>query len=429
MAVSLPVVLLILDWYPLQRISSVKTFRASLIEKLPFFVLSIGSSIITILAQKAGDAIKSVELIPLSTRLLVAAKSLITYLWKMIVPIHLVPYYPYPRDASLLSAEYLAAIVLGAAITAVCLVMLRRQQRLWLSVWAYFVVTLIPVLGIVQVGDQAMADRYTYLPGIGPFLIISLIITWCTEKMLNQIPAIKYFCSAALILLLLCIPFLTWKQTSIWKNSFTLWTYVIEKEPRKAPVAYNNRGFAYTGKGQFKNALEDFNTAIALNPSYYEAYYNRGIVFEKLGLPNRAKGDYDAAIVLNPASSPAYNNRGILNAKAGLFEKAIEDFTEAITVNPRHSRAYSNRGSTFTEMGQYDRALEDFNKAIELAQDFAGAYMARGDLYGKTGEEERAVADFQAACDLGDREGCSALQNLRIPGTNWRDSEGPRVLK
>jgi hypothetical protein len=167
MAVSLPFVLLILDWYPFGRITSLKTFRTSFIEKIPFIALSVVSAVLTILAQRAGEAVTAMETIPLSTRMLVAAKSLIAYLWKMILPMHLIPYYPYPSDASLFSIEYLSGIILVVGITAASIVMVKKQKLL-LSVWVYYVVTLVPVLGLVQVG--AAMDRYTYLPGIDRFL-------------------------------------------------------------------------------------------------------------------------------------------------------------------------------------------------------------------------------------------------------------------
>ncbi len=181
MAVTIPVVLLLFDWYPFNRIQSLKTFRAACVEKLPFIALSLLALILAILAQKAVGAMRTVEFAPVTTRILVAGKSLIAYLWKMAVPLNLIPFYPHPRNASFLSLEYLAAIVLVIGITTTCIV-IAKKQKLWLSVWGYYVVTLVPVLGIIQVGGQSMADRYTYLPSIGPFLIFGLFIAWCSRK-------------------------------------------------------------------------------------------------------------------------------------------------------------------------------------------------------------------------------------------------------
>ena len=177
MAVTLPVVLLMLDWYPLGKIQSFKTARTAIVEKFPFMALSIISSILTVLAQQAGGAIKSIEFAPISIRVLVGVKSLIIYLWKMVLPLDLSPFYPYPREASLFSIEYFLAIVLVAGIT-IASVVIAKRQKLWLSAWGYYVITLLPVLGIVQVGLQSMADRYTYLPSLGPFLVIGIMASW-----------------------------------------------------------------------------------------------------------------------------------------------------------------------------------------------------------------------------------------------------------
>ena len=148
MAVSLPVVLLILDWYPFGRIHSLKTVVSSLAEKLPFIGLSVASSVVTVFAQR--DVIQSTEFIPLSVRLPVAAKSLVVYLWKMLIPVNLAPFYPYPESASLFSPEYLFAVVLVAACTT-AFVIIAKKKRLPLAVWGYYLATLMPVIGLVQV--------------------------------------------------------------------------------------------------------------------------------------------------------------------------------------------------------------------------------------------------------------------------------------
>jgi tetratricopeptide (TPR) repeat protein len=445
MAVTLPVVLLMLDWYPFNRIESFKTFRSALVEKLPFVALSIVSSILTILAQRAGGALSSIDILPLSTRLPVAAASLFAYLGKMLWPLNLVPYYPYPKDVSILSLEYLAPIALVIGLTAGCIVMVKKH-KIWLSAWGYYVVTLLPVLGIVQVGGQSMADRYTYLPGLGPFFIMGLAAVWIADKV-NALKkwslVIKVFSAAAAIFILVFLSYLTFKQISIWKNSIELWSYVIEKDPERICIAYNSRGVAFDKIGQFDRALEDYDKAIVLNSSYPEAYNNRGITFKKIGMFNKAIENFDKAIALNPAYYKAYNNRasafgkigqpdkaledyeraialnpsfyeaylnrGILYGQVRLLDKAIESFNQSIAINPEYAEAYYNRGFAYSLIGQDDRALYDFTKAIELNQNFAVAYLNRGKLYFKAGQREQAMADFRKACDLGIKEGCNAL--------------------
>jgi protein O-mannosyl-transferase len=445
MAVTLPVVLLILDWYPFQRIQSFQAFRQAVVEKIPFFALSLFSSVITILAQRAGGSIRSTEVIPLSTRVLVGANSLVAYLWKMLWPLDLVPYYPYPEHLSILSFEYLFAIALVIGITAVCIV-LARKQKLWLTVWGIYVVTLLPVLGIVQVGNQSMADRYMYLPSLGPFLALGLTAAWIWAKV-NRLQRWRLVTKASVAgvtaLVFAALSFLTFTQIGIWKNSIDLWSYVIRKEPEKVPLAYNNRGLAYGNKGLFKEAIEDldraiilnpsyqlaynnrgtvlgrigqydsalrdFNMAIALDPVYYQAYNNRAFTFEKMGQFDKALEDYNTAVTLNPSFQEAFYHLGVLYCKMRLYNEAIQAQNKAIALNPNNAEAYSNRGVMYSLSGQPENALEDYNKAIALNQNFATAYVNRGNLYLKSGRKDLALPDFQRACSLGDSAGCKEL--------------------
>ena len=295
MAVTLPVVLLILDWHPFDRIRSLKTFQAACVEKLPFFVLSLASSIVTVFAQKAGGALSSIAATPLPTRVLVAAKALIAYLGKMIWPLNLVPYYPYPETASFASWEYFAPVALAAGITVLCVVLAIKKRKVWLAAWGYYVVTLVPVLGIVQVGGQSMADRYTYLPSLGPFLVMGLGAAWLWEKAPAQKklgPFVKLFIGVAAACMVFFLSFATIEQTGVWKNSLSLWTYVIAKEP-EVSLAYNNRGLTYDEMGRFDLAIEDFDRAIALAPSDHQAYSNRGMLYGKMGRFDKAIEDFE----------------------------------------------------------------------------------------------------------------------------------------
>jgi tetratricopeptide (TPR) repeat protein len=378
MSVTLPVVLLILDWHPFDRIRSWKSFQAAFAEKLPFFVLSIASSIVTVIAQKAGGALLSIEAIPLPTRLLVAAKSVIIYLWKMAWPLNLVPYYPYPKTASFVSLEYLAPAALAVGITVLCAYLAIKKRNVWLTAWGYYVLTLVPVLGIVQVGGQSMADRYTYLPSLGPFLIMGLGAAWLWEKASAQkklATIVKLFIGAAAACTVFSLSFATVEQTGVWKNSLSLWTHVIAKEPGVS-LAYNNRGLTYDEMGQFDLAIQDFDRAIELAPSDHRAYSNRGMLYGKIGR----------------------------------IDKAIPDFEQAMALDPFHPEAFNNLGIAYAKAGLVDKALEHFNKAILVDQTQGAAYYNRGLLYLRSGDTERAGADYRKACDLGYDEACKALK-------------------
>jgi protein O-mannosyl-transferase len=414
MAVSLPVVLLIIDWYPSKRIQSLASLWQACIEKIPFIALSFVSSIVTVLAQKSGDAMEMMKFVPLSTRLTVAAKAIIAYMGKMIMPLNLIPYYPYQMDASVFSAAYLIPVLLIIGITFFCLRAAGRN-RLWLSIWSYYLITLLPVLGIIQVGGQAMADRYTYLPSLGPFLLIGLMVARVsapssgTEKDYQRTSLAAVL---AAVLLVMTMTSLTINQIRIWKNSFSLWNYVIEKQKIEEPFVYNNRGAVFVDMGQFEKAIEDQNKAIALDPFYYNSYVNRGFAYSEIGQLDKASQDFDKAIALNPRGYQAYMNKGVLYGKMGSFEKAAELLSKAIAIRPDVPSAYMNRAIAYSMLKEYDKALDDISTVIGYGHNLAEAYGTRASIYLNKGDRQRAILDFQRACDLGDNRGCNALKSI-----------------
>jgi tetratricopeptide (TPR) repeat protein len=302
MAVTLPVALLILDWYPFNRIRSPRKAWGSIVEKLPFIFLSLFSSLLTLLAQREGNSMAPLDFVPLSTRLLVAVQSLAVYIQNMLLPLNLIPLYPYPKDVSLFSFKYASTLLLVMGATAICAV-LARKRKIWLSVWSFYVIMLIPVLGIIQVGNQPMADRYAYLPSLGPFLLAGAGVAWISEKAFREKRRGLFITGATIIIALLlvcCLSILTVRQTAIWRNSISLWTYVIEKEPERIPLAYNNRGMVFYKAGMFDRALADFDQAIGMDPEYAKAYYNRGSTYDTMGQLDKAIVDYRKTISLDP---------------------------------------------------------------------------------------------------------------------------------
>jgi lipoprotein NlpI len=445
MAVSLPVVLLILDWYPFQRIRSLRSFRSALFEKIPFIALALFSSVITVLAKKIETV--SVDNIGLMARFLVAGKSLVMYLWKMVYPYQLNPLYSFPKNVSISSFEYLLPLLLVATMSIVFVVIAKRK-KLWLAIWAFYVITLLPVLGIVKVGYQAMADRYTYIPGIGPFLVAGLltsVLITGTNKFFRWRTALKTFIPLIMMAILCLMLSLTVKQIKIWNNTFSLFNHVIEISSEKFYLPYQIRGVMFKESGEFDRAIEDFNEAILLNPSDMdsynyraqvfsatgqlekaiadftvsinarptpEAYYERGIAFSKKGETDKAIKDFTNAVTMNPRDFEAYTRLGILYGRNGSLSRAVESFDIAIELNPDYHFTYGNRGHAYLLMGDHEKALEDFNKALDLNKNYTRAYVNRGNLYLTTGRRELALEDFQKACSLGEKEACAAYSTL-----------------
>lgn len=440
MLVTLPFVLLLFDYWPLGRLSEVKAmvqipaveikyevsgkkkknrekdaekatalaktsevrkmavpeFKWSLtypliIEKIPFFVLAIVSSIATyITAQSVGFI--HLGLIPLDVRIGNALVSYIAYIGQMIWPVNLAVLYPHSRVVILWQAFGAALILI--AVTLVVTWKIKKYPYLATG-WFWYLGTLVPVIGIIQVGVQAMADRYTYIPLIGLFIMVAWGIEEVSQKWKYRKEILVL--SSALILLVLSI--LTWKQAGYWQNSITLYDHTL-KVTESNGLIHNNRGFAYYVLGDYRQAIADYSTAIAIKPDYATAYHNRGITFSTLGEHTQAIADFNFAINLKPDYSEAYNNRGKSYSALNDFQKALEDINRAITIKPEDATYYHNRGYVHFVLGNPRQAIDDFGTAVRIKPDYADAYNSRGAVHYSTGNYKQAVEDCGRAIGL-----------------------------
>jgi tetratricopeptide (TPR) repeat protein len=437
MAVTLPVVLLILDVYPLGRLDVTSLLRSKpliLTEKLPFFMFSAAALVLTFMAQKESGAIKSLDVHPMGERVLVAFRSLCFYLYKTVWPRNLAPLYPYPSEISVFGLMYTGTIITVLGITLFCIWAWRRQ-KVWAVVWTYYVVTLMPVLGIVQVGEQAAADRYTYISGLGVVLLVGLGSAYGWREIMRKGNGAfrTFFASASVIFILLALSFKTVNQIEVWKDSMTLWNWELKMFPDSF-AAYKNRGKAYKDLGKYNQAVRDYDKSVALNPDYADAYVNRGNVYKELKFYQRALEDYNTAIVLDHDFAVAYFNRGVVYSELREYEKSIENYNKVIELAPSYAYAYLNRGLVYEKSGDYQKALQDIgkamrinhkdrevmtaygnihtvleryqlaleelNKVIELYPKFPKVYYSRGIVYEKTGDYQQAIKDYTKAIDL-----------------------------
>jgi len=453
MLVSLPFVLLLLDFWPLQRFQQIRPeqkirtaikkpvsgdkqkgkfrkrhsageygktdhpagspfhwawIRPLLWEKIPLFALTALSSIVTYIVQQKGGAVASFELFPLNIRFANAFVSYITYIGKTIWPDDLAVLYPYPQ---LLPAwQVYGAVLLMMAATIMVIWKARRSPYLAMG-WLWFAGTLIPVIGIVQVGLQARADRYTYLPLIGLFIMAAWGISELAGKWRYRKEAL--IVSSTVVLICLCL--VTWIQVKYWQNSITLFDHAVIITNNNY-VAYFNRGLAYRHLGKYKQALADYDKAIQFNPKYAEAYNNRGVVYSNLGNDQQALGDYDKAIELNPTYAEAYNNRGLAYRHLGNDRLTIRDYDKAIELNPTYAVAYYGRGTAYLHLGNYREAIGDFDRAIEMNPNYAEAYYNRGIANSNLGNDRQPIEDLKTAARLGYE---IAQQFLNSQGIGW----------
>ena len=382
--------------------------RPLLREKIPLFALTVLSSILAYIAEQRGGSVGSMEDFPLSDRIANAFVSYILYIGKMIWPSHLAVYYPYPGFRPIWQVVGVVFLFI-----AVILLVIRAVKRFpYLAVgWLWYVGTLVPVIGIVQLGSHAMADRYTYIPLIGLFIMAA----WGVPDLLKgwRYRKATLFLSSALSLS--CLFMATWTQVGYWRNSITLFEHAFKVTDHTSTV-YKNRGTAYGSIGNYKQAVEDLDKAIELDPKYAVAYNNRAGVYGSLGNYKQAIEDCDKAIELNPKYAEAYNNRGNGYARLGNYRRAIEDCDKAIELNPKYAEAYNSRGNGYARLGNYRRAIEDYNKALEINPKYPVAYNNRAGAYWSLGNYRQAIEDLKTAARLGYE---NAQKSLKSQGISW----------
>ena len=335
-----------------------------LLEKIPLLALAALSCIVTYFVQQKGGAVGSIEEVSWDVRIANALVSYIIYIGKTFWPNNLAVFYPHPGSLPLWQP-----MGAGLLLIAVTVSVIRTAKRLpYLTVgWLWFTGTLVPVIGIVQAGAQAMADRYTYIPLIGLFVMAA----WGIPELLKKWQPARFptprketlFASSSLVLLSLFI--VTRTQVGYWRNSIALYGHSL-KVAGPSDVILCNRGVAYGKVGNHAQAIEDFDRAIEINPKDANAYQNLGVTYAKLGNHRQAIEDFDRAIEINPEYAEAYYNRGFIYGKLGDFRQAISDYDRAIEINPDYVKAYYNRGIVYGILGNNRQAIEDIKTAARF---------------------------------------------------------------
>jgi tetratricopeptide (TPR) repeat protein len=390
MAVSLPLVLLIIDYFPLHRLNRRNCIGAA-IEKGPYFILAFAFSILTFLSQSSTGAVVKLVDTSLYERVLVSAHAYSFYLYKLLWPADLAPLYPFPFDIGLGSLEFLISILIFISLTIFSLLIARRQ-RVIPALWAYYVITLLPVIGIVRVGHHGAADRYTYLPSVALFILAGLLFAYIVRRLSSR----RAVAAAALslILILVLLSSLTVRQSAVWKDSVTLWSHEIKLYPRGSFIAYMNRASAYEEAGEFKLALADYTTSIELNPDDSNLYLGRGMVYYNKGKISEAIAEFQKAIEIMPEHTGAYISLGVISQDRGDFAAAVESFSTAIEIDSQHGEAYLHRGISLVNMNRADEGVKDIQSAIDLGERGAESYNARALAYYNLDDLKRAEEDY-----------------------------------
>jgi tetratricopeptide (TPR) repeat protein len=413
MLVTLPFILLLLDYWPLMRLhpppdvaanesSPNKTlihglprrsFIELVLEKAPLFALAALSSMITFFTQRSVGAVRSIHELPFMVRFANGLVSYVKYIGKTIWPMNLAVFYPHPES----TLPVWQIVVSGLLLTGISIAVMRAaRNRRYLAVgWLWYLGTLVPVIGLVQVGAQAMADRFTYVPLIGLFLIIA----WGTPDLLNRMRWRRIIIAFSAGVLLVALMVSTWRQLHRWSNSIMLWEHALTVTQNNY-LAHNHLGTALIGRERLDEAIDHFSEALRINPDYTESRNKMGILLVKQGRLEEAATHLSRALEQFPDDAEANNNMGVLLVEQGNLDKALVYFSKALKSNPDYSLAHNNMGDALARMGKLDEAVGHLYQALQLEPDLVDAHVNLGTVFFGQARFQEAISHYRRVLQL-----------------------------
>jgi len=406
MLVTLPFVLLLLDVWPLGRVPALTgsapnptgsgwtwpVWRPLLLEKLPLMAIAAASGVVTFIAQWQGGAVSGMDTVPVSLRIANALVAYVTYILKMLWPTSLSIFYPLPTSVPILPA--IGALVVLTAITMLALRALRTRPYVAVG-WLWYLGTLVPVIGLVQVGTQAVADRYTYVPLVGLFIIVAW---WFEERVAGQ--ATRQLAAAivgAVIVGGLAVG--ARAQVGVWKDSQALWQHALEVNPGNY-YAHNALGALFRERGRTGDALSYLVESVRLNGQFPDARDNLGLVLVGQGRLDDAVTQYRTALQLNPGFSQAHNNLGVALAGLGLLDEAISHYRRALELDPDAAMTHNNLGQALASQGKLFEAITQYQEALRLEPVLVDARINLGLAFDAEGHHQEAIAAYTEAIEL-----------------------------
>jgi tetratricopeptide (TPR) repeat protein len=403
MLVTLPFVLLLLDYWPLNRVMNhecrMKNTLPSttgpfiILEKLPFLALSASSCLVTFLAQRG--AMKSFEAFPLPARICGALLSCKVYLTQMLYPAGLAAFYPFPLHASTWAAAMSGVLLLVVSAIAWG----ERRTRPWLLTgWLWYLVMLLPVLGLVQVGGQAHADRYTYLPQIGIYVTLTwLAADFAVKWQVRRVALGATMASVVAVLIICC-----WKQTAYWRNSETLWRHALACTSGNV-LAYVNLGHELFEQHRLDEAITHYQRGLEVQPNNRQFHNNLANALRERGRLDEAIVHYEKAVQIDPDSAEAQFNLGKALGLKGNSEQAIVRYETVLQIEPNFLPARMSLGNALLQQGKPELAAPHFERVLQLRND-AGAHLNLGLCFSQMGRMAEARSHYEMALQLAPAE-------------------------
>ena len=421
MLVTLPFVLLLIDVWPLGRVKELSglpglfglhglsKWRTLAVEKVPLVGLAIASSITTVLLQRQAGAMGDAtpDAFPMSLRLANAVVSYAVYLGQAVWPAGLSAFYPYPRTVSLLAVVVSMVLLAGLSFLAVRAF---RARPYVLVGWLWYVGMLVPVIGLVQVGQQSHADRYTYLPLVGIFLVVAwgvpdLVTRWRLQRLVLPI-------AASLVVLAFAVA--TWLQVDTWRDSFALWTHALAVTSDN-DRAYNGLGAELGNRGKIDDAIVKFREAIRINPSFADAHVNLAVALSVQGKFAEALPHYAEALRLQPGHREARNHYAEALEGVGRLDEAARQYRLSLQMDPSQPDALAGLGLVLAQQGQLSEALETERNAVRLAPNSVKALYGLGAVLAVSHQVDEAIRVFNEVLrlDPGNQAARQALAQIK----------------
>jgi tetratricopeptide (TPR) repeat protein len=404
MLVTVPFVLFLLDYWPLDRLRG--QWWTLVLEKLPLITLSVGSSMVTLVAQKG--AVGWTEDLPILERINNAIVSYILYIWQMLWPIDLAVFYPHPENRLPLWGIISSVLLLICATAAAIAV--RKRRPYFLTGWLWYLGMLVPVIGLVQVGWQGRADRYTYLPQIGLYVMVAWGVADLTARWRHQ----RTVVSAAAILVIGLLSACGWVQTSYWRNSETLFKHALAVTTNN-DVAENNLGIVFLGQGKVDEAISLLQAAVDLRPDNSPAHENLAKALIQKGQVSDALIHYHKLLELQPDNIEVHNIVGTVLVQQHRVREGMEEWQKVLAIQPDNGNAMSNLAWIYATSP--DDSLRDGMKAVQLAEQamrISGRripiiYRTLAAAYAENGQFSQAIQTAQQAFELANSQGNSGL--------------------
>jgi len=396
MLVTLPCALLLLDVWPLRRVvigeSPRSVWLRLLYEKIPLFALAAASSVITYLVQRNSGAVESLNVVPLSVRIANAILAYWMYLQKLVVPRGLGILYPYPSN---LLAETVGLALVGLIAVSVVVARSARTRPYLLVGWLWFLGTLVPVIGIVQVGKQPMADRYSYIPSIGLFVLVA----WGAVDLLRRIRAPRRLSLVLSVVTVGVYTVVAQRQIEYWRLSSDLWKHTIAVTGENY-LAENNLGWDLDREHKPAEAIPHYLEAIRLSPRFIGGHTNLALALAEVGRTDEAIEHFKEALKIEPKNPLVYLHMGFALSREGRSDEAVASFSEAIRLKPDYVEAHNGLGLALARKGDLDGAIREYNEAIRQLPKFAEAHSNLGAALGAQGKLDDAIGQFREAIRL-----------------------------